>query len=329
MRLRAGAALDLSGRSAVQGRQAAAGLRAWARWAGADLVIEDAGGGDEAHARRAAGLAGRVDVLFGPYGSGPARAVARALAGTGAVVWNHGGAALPAADRAGARVVDVLGPAGRYWAGLAPVLAAAGRDLARVAVLHAPSPFGRETAGGAVRSLAAAGTSPILLAPFSAADAAARAREALAAGADVVVGCGRIEDDLALGRALAGSGVQAALVVCGVRLAGEALGDAVDGAVGPAQWWPGGPAPPVALPPGADYPAAQALAAGLLAVQARDRAAATTGGEVWAAARSLRTRTFLGPFAVDAMGRQTAHAPLIVRWARGPAGPRAEVVWRP
>ena len=39
--------------------------------------------------------------------------------------------------------------------------------------------------------------------------------------------------------------------------------------------------------------------------------------------------TFLGPFAIDAEGRQTAHAPAIVRWEAGAEGPRRRVVWRP
>jgi hypothetical protein len=42
----------------------------------------------------------------------------------------------------------------------------------------------------------------------------------------------------------------------------------------------------------------------------------------------MRAETFLGPFAVDAEGRQTAHAPLIVVWRGGGAGLRREVLWR-
>jgi hypothetical protein len=142
-----------------------------------------------------------------------------------------------------------------------------------------------------------------------------------------VVGGGRLEDDLALGRALAGTGIAAALVACGVAEAGRALGDAVIGWLGPVQW--DGTPGPVALPASSDYPAAQALAAGIVAGEALARAGSTAPDALWDAARSLRTRTLIGPFAVDASGRQTAHAPAIVRWEAGPEGPRRVVAWRP
>ena len=162
--------------------------------------------------------------------------------------------------------------------------------------------------------------------PPTPARARARAREA---GARWLVGGGRAEDDLALARALAGTGLRAGLVVCGVALAGEELGDAVAGWIGPAQWAPGGPPPPVPLPPAADYPAAQAVAAGLLAERAVELAGSRRPDDLWDAARSLRAETFLGPFAVDGEGRQTAHSPLIVVWRGRGAGLRREVVWRP
>ncbi|MEQ9114076.1 MAG: ABC transporter substrate-binding protein [Miltoncostaeaceae bacterium] len=311
--LRAAAALSLTGRYAGPGSQAAEGLRAWAADRGVDLRVED----DRSDPDRTGGLyrrlAGECDLLFGPYGSGPTRAAARALAGSPAVMWNHGGAAT---EEGAARVVSVIGPAGRYWTGLAPVLAGAGVPLERVAILHAPTGFGRATADGAVASLATAGAEPLLLASFDEATAGAAAAEALAAGAAAVVGCGRIEDDLALGDALAGREVAVGLIVCGIALAPEHLGDAVAGWFGPAVWWPEGPEPPIALPSGVDYPAAQAMAAGLIAERALAVAGSADPEGLWAAALRLRTQTFLGPFAVDATGAQTGLAPRLVRWER-------------
>jgi ABC-type branched-subunit amino acid transport system substrate-binding protein len=326
---RAAAALSLSGRYGGPGRQAAAGLTAWARARGTRLEILDDRSEPAEAARHYRALARRADLLFGPYGSGAMRAVASALEGGPPVVWNHGGAAL---EPHGARVVDVLGPAERYWAGLAPVLAEQEVPMTAVAVLHAESGFGRATAAGAVASLRAAGADPLLVAPFAESSAGAAAGRALAAGAACVVGCGRIEDDLALGRALADRPDRpeaVALVVCGVALAADRLGDAVLGWIGPAQWLVGGPAPPVALGRGADYPAAQALAAGLIAERALAAAGSADPDALWDAARALRTETFLGPFAVDEGGRQLAHAPLIVRWARAGGDLRREVAWRP
>jgi branched-chain amino acid transport system substrate-binding protein len=226
-------------------------------------------------------------------------------------------------------VVDVLAPADRYWAGLADVLVQQGVDLSGVAVLHAASGFGRATARGAVESLRRAGASPLLVERFSETTAPGAASTAIARGASAVIGCGRIEDDLALGEALAGSGLACGLIVCGIALAHERLGDAVEGWLGPAQWLPGEADPPVPLAPGLDYPAAQALAAGLIAEEALARAGSPDPDCLWREALRLRTRTFLGPFAVDRHGRQTAHAPLIVRWRRHDGELRREAVWWP
>ena len=326
--MRAAAALALSGRYAVFGRQAAAGLRAWAQGCGAHLRIEDDRSDPAESARLLPGLARAADLTFGPYGSGSTRAAAWAMAGRPEVVWNHGGAEVP---RTGARMVDVLGPAKSYWRGLADVLRTAGADIGAVAVARAPGGFGRAVAGGAAASLAAAGARPVVSIDLDPRHPDAVVAAARAAGAGWVVGGGRAEDDLALGRALAGTGIGAGLVVCGVALAAQELGDAVSGWIGPVQWAPSedGPALPAPLPPGADYPAAQALAAGVVAQQALALAGGSEPGALWDAARALRTTTFLGPFAVDAEGRQTAHSPSIVRWTGAGEDLRRVVVWRP
>jgi hypothetical protein len=244
------------------------------------------------------------------------------------VVWNHGGAAV---RPTGARLVDVLGPAERYWAGLAEVLADEGADLARVAIVLAPTGFGRATAAGAETSLRAAGAAPLVRIELGGGGAVAAATGALAAGAGTVVGCGRIEDDLALGRVLAGAGVRVALVVCGIDRVREELGPVVRGWLGPAQWVPGaeGPPPPVALPAGAEYPAAQALAAGIVAGEALALAGSSSPDALWDAARALGTSTFLGPFRVDEEGRQLAHAPVLVRWEERAGRLERRVAWRP
>ena len=138
-----------------------------------------------------------------------------------------------------------------------------------------------------------------------------------------------MEDDLALAEAALDAGLRCALVVMGVAAAAEALGGRVAGCVGPVQWDGDLAGWPFALPEGADYPAAQAAAAGILALRALDAAGGGGPDALWDAARALRGATPLGPFAVDAGGRQTAHAPAIVRWDSAGGGPARRVVWRP
>lgn len=270
----------------------------------------------------AVALAARADLLFGPYGSGAGRAVARAMAERPEVVWNHGAAAVP---RTGARIVDVLAPARRYWRGLPAALAGGGP----VVVVHGPGDFGLEVAAGALSALAAAGAPAIAALGADPARPGAAIAAARRAGATWIAGGGRFEDDVTLARHALPAGVRCALVAMGVAAAARELGPAVAGCLGPVQW-DGDPAAwPFPLPVGADYPAAQAAAAGLLAERALRDAGTGDPRALWDAARRMRARTPLGPFAIDAEGRQLLHAPSIVRWEPGPAGPVRRVVWRP
>ncbi len=316
--MRAAAALSLTGPYSAMGLQAAAGLRAWADARAVRLTVEDDRGDPDRSARLCAALAPGCDLLFGPYGSGPGRAVAAAMAGLPHVVWNHGAAAV---DGPRGRMVDVLGPARSYWRGLPAVADGP------VAVVEAPGGFGAEIAAGARDALRAAGRAPVAdltLAPGGAEGAVAAA---VAAGARWVAGGGRMPDDLALARAALAAGLRTALVVNGVGEALRELGPAVVGSVGPVQW--DGTPGSLPLPAGSDYPAAQALSAGLVAREALALAGSTAPDSLWDAARALRTTTLIGPFAVDAEGRQTAHAPALVRWEQGPAGPVRRPAWRP
>ncbi|MCB9012189.1 MAG: ABC transporter substrate-binding protein [Actinobacteria bacterium] len=283
---------------------------------GADLRVLDCGEDPRVAAEQTLALADR-EILFGPYGSGAMRAVAEAFADRPEVIWNHGGAEVP---HQRARVIDVLAPAERYWYDLAAVWAADGVALDRVAVLHSPVGFGPAVAGGAVASLAAAGHVPIVHAEVTEATVASVVDDARKTGARAVVACGRFEDDVAVVRAAHETGMPAAAVALGVRDALDALGDAVLGGLGPSQWNPER-TPPVPLGEAADYPAAQALATGFLAQRVLAEARGGDPDRVWDIARALRTETFLGSFAVDADGRQTAHRPTLLRWVPTPGGP--------
>lgn len=304
----AAAVLPLTGRYAFGGRGAAQGLRSWATGTGVRLRIDDCGSDPDVAARMSVSAAAGNDLFFGPYSSGLARAAALALRDGGRVMWNHGATAVP---RTGGRVVDVPAPAERYWSGLADAL---GPGSVPAALLWADSGFGRAVAAGARDALARHGSPLVLDRPFHEGDAAQALADARSAGARLVVGCGRLEDDLALGRALAGGDERVALVACGVAEAGEALGAAVVGWIGPAQWVPGGTPPPFPLPASAGYTAAQAMAAGIVALRALALADSSDPAAVWDAVRGMRTHTFLGPFAIDEMGRQTAATPRLVVW---------------
>ena len=108
--LRAALVTPLSGPLGGFGQAGATALSLWADWhgsrfpAGAELTVVDAHPDPVAAVRRAERLA--PDLLFGPYGSSTTAAVAGA---TSRLVWNHGGARVPAAHGSmnpGRRVSD-------------------------------------------------------------------------------------------------------------------------------------------------------------------------------------------------------------------------------
>src|SRR5262245_30352317 len=108
--LRAVLVTPLSGPLAGYGRAGPVALQVWAdRFAGGvELTTIDAHPDARAAALRAVRAAPHL--LFGPYGSGPAREV---VAASDRLVWNHGGARVEVAGN----VVSVLAPADTYFDG--------------------------------------------------------------------------------------------------------------------------------------------------------------------------------------------------------------------
>src|SRR5258707_12881192 len=145
MAARAVLVTQLSGRLARFGKAGASALALWADRSEVSLEVIDAYP-SAASAIRAAEARG-PDVVFGPYGSGPALAAAAASKG---VVWNHGGATARLARPAYPRVVNAESPAYRYLAAVLEALVAEGLgEGSEVVIMHVDTGFGREVAEGA------------------------------------------------------------------------------------------------------------------------------------------------------------------------------------
>jgi ABC-type branched-subunit amino acid transport system substrate-binding protein len=153
-----------------------------------------------------------------------------------------------------------------------------------------------------------------------------------AAGAAFVL-AGRFEHDVAVIRRLRRAGQTPALlgaVAAGIPAFAQELGEAAEGILGPAQWWPNDHTPEVG-PSGTDfatcyrrrttrepsYPAAQAAAAGYLAHAAHQLGLQGKDMPQWA------TSTLLGDFALDADWRQVGHHVTTVHWQGGQMVPIA------
>ena len=336
-RVRAAMVTPLTGPLMLFGRAAGAAVELWADeiaepgWV--ELELFDAHP-DPVEAVRRAEARG-FDVLFGPYGRGPALAVARA---TSRLVWNGGGATdLLAVPRFG-NVVNVLAPASSYLEGGLAAVRSVDPQAGSVVVVHTGRGFSGEVARGA---LAAASELGMTCSQTRFRPGQARAVVPLIPGGDVLAVIGSFQDELDILGALDRDRWKAVLsVAAGVDEVLEALGDRREGLIGPAQWTPGACLPPV-VGPDADwfvaayrrrvgttppYPAAQALAAALIWSECVRRADAWDEETLLAGARRLVTRTLFGAFRIHpATGLQAGHRVVTVQWRQGHRG----VVWPP
>jgi branched-chain amino acid transport system substrate-binding protein len=313
----------LTGPLARFGRAGAAALRLWAERSAARLSVLDAHP-DSARAMEAAADV-RADVWFGPYGSGPAvEAFGAACRPDGPAVWNHGGATSRLAWPEFPRVLNVLAPASTYFDGMLEAARAADPSVRTVAVVHAPTGFGRDVGRGAVACARRLGY------------------EVVEAGqADVLLVAGPFEFELAAARRLLDRPWRVAgFVGAGVEDVLAELGDRREGLVGPSQWHAAAGREPSEGPSAAwfrgaywrteghdpEYPAAQAFAAGVLAARCLADAGSSDPAAVVAAAVALRCDTLLGVFRLDPeSGRQVGHQVCTVQWQDG----RRRVVWPP
>ncbi len=317
---------SLSGPLARFGRSGAVALGLWAERAGVALEVIDAYP-SAAGAIAAAESAG-PDVVFGPYGSGPAVTAAAASIG---VVWNHGGATARLARPAYPRVVNVPSPATSYLAAVLDTLVADGLPAgSEIVLFHSDTGFGREVAEG---SAVAARRLGLVLHPVSFRPGQGQAAFEGAPAGDVLLSAGSFEDDIViagLGRQRRWRGM--GLVAAGVEELYHAIGERVEGLYGPCQWFGDATVEP-ADGPGSDwfagryrdatgtnppYPAAAAFAAGIVWQRCSHDAQTVDPLRVLAESSNLDTTTLFGRFRVDPLtGVQTGHQIRVVQWQHG------------
>ena len=315
--IRAAVVTPVTGPLARFGRVGAVALGVWADRFADDLAVRltvyDAHPDPVAALRRAEGEC--PDLLFGPYGSGPARALVTA---TDRLVWNHGGAAVPACWH----VVNLIAPASSYFDGCLRAVVAADPLTRRIALYHGDTGFGRQVGDGAVRVAGQLGV-----------EVSVSATLAEVAAGDMLLVAGRFADEIAAAKRLLPGGWRAAAFVgAGVREVLASLGARREGLLGPAQWLASRAPRPTEGPHVRDftavyrqrhhaqpsYPAAQAFAAGLIAARCLRDAGGTADHDLLAAAADLDCVTLFGRFALDpATGAQTGHQLITVQWQDG------------
>ncbi|MFL5913082.1 MAG: ABC transporter substrate-binding protein, partial [Gaiellaceae bacterium] len=263
-------------------------------------------------------------LLFGPYGSSAALAVA---GGTRRLLWNHGGATSRLSWPEFPRLVNVLAPASSYFHGVLRLVRSIDPDVRALRVLNGPTGFGRDVAAGAV------GLGRQLGFDVVAASLSSDSVDLLPDG-DVLLVAGDFEGERAAAHRLLRRRWRAvAFVGAGVEEVLAPLGSAREGLLGPAQWV--GRGEPSARfvadyraatgeePP---YPAAQAYAAGVVAARCLAVSGAADDRALLAAARQLTCQTLLGEFRLDpSTGLQVGHRVRVVQWQDGVR----RIVWPP
>ena len=312
---------------------------------------------DQSSARIAATLAEKlivddaVHLLLGPYSSVLTLAVAPVAERYGRVLWNHGGASDQIYTQGHQWIVGVLTPASRYLTGVLDLVRETDPEARKVAILRsARGAFPPAVASG-VESHATESGFEIVLSrqyPPNTSDFSPYLREIEDVKPDIILGVGRIQDDLALASQLVSRSVQAratALVAAGISEFGESLGISSTGFLGPSQWESGATYRADYGPPGeevhgtlqdqslgprgpraesVDYPMVQAYAAGLVAQRCIEETGTMDNAALRETADRLDFTTFYGRFKLEpGTGRQVDRSVVIVQWQ----GNEKVIVW--
>ena len=370
-RVTVGMVASLTGQFSSQGTQALRGVTAWVedvnkhgglklRARSRPLPLHLRHYDDQSRAQIAATLAEKlivddgVQLLLGPYSSVLTLAVAPVAERYGRVLWNHGGAS----DRIYAQghrwVVGILTPASRYLTGVLDLVREMDPKARTVAILRAARGSFPPAVASGVESHATENGFEIVLArqyPSDTSDFSPFLREIEDARPDIILGVGRIQEDLELASQLVERRVRAkatALVAAGISEFGESLGSSATGFLGPSQWEPGatyradyGPSGAEVLrrlgelqdvspdPSGSkvgsvDYAMVQAYAAGLVAQRCMEEAGTVDNAALRETAGRLDLTTFYGRFKLEPVtGSQAGHSVVIVQWQ----GNKKVIVW--
>ena len=263
MYIKVGMPVSLTGQFQVQGKQALAGLQAWAddvnQAGGMSLGVSRSGSPvrnpvevvfqDDAstvdRVRRATEnliIRDKVDLLFGPYSSVLTTASAAVAEEHRRLLWNQGGASGGVYQRGYRNVVGILTPAGEYLAGLLPLVRGIDGNAQTVGIIRSSrGAFPKAVTSAVERGAEKWDFKLEFLWEYDPATSDFGGLAAAAAGRrpDVLVAVGRIANDLALARHLADHSPAfkvVAVVAAAINEFRQALGSKVDGFLGPSQW---------------------------------------------------------------------------------------------
>jgi ABC-type branched-subunit amino acid transport system substrate-binding protein len=223
-----GLSVSLSGKYRRLGVQALEGVQLWAGRVGAKLLAYDDSSRKDLAIENVRRLLerDRVRILFGPYSSGLAAAVAEVAEAQGRLMWNYGGSS---DEVAGRWVVSVPSPASQYFRGLPAWLRQNAPEASAITIMRSPhGSFAAHVTRGLIEEAQALGFS-IRVLPLDAAPPRA---------AGIIVLAGSFEEEVRALRSRPPARIVAA-VAAGIRAFYDELGPAAEEVIGPSQWEPG------------------------------------------------------------------------------------------
>lgn len=278
----------------------------------------------------------QADILLGPYSSSLALAAAEEAEARDVTLWNHGGSTDEMDERGFTCLVSAITPASMYSRGIIALVRKTDPGARRIAAFSAfDSGFSRNVARG-VDLYGAEYGFEVRRFEFRTGreDFSELLPEAMDWEPDLVIGMGRLNDDLLLAGRMIDTGARpkaAALAAASIGLFREAFGDYAEGFMSSSQWEREGGKDPDAGPTSEefferyeaayghapDFVAAQGYNIGVVIEECIGRAGVLDRRTLRDIAREIDFRTFYGRFKTDARGGQTGHEMVTVQWQGG------------
>lgn len=277
-----------------------------------------------------------IDILLGPYGSGLGLAAAKYAEAREIVLWNHSSSADQIFASGFKWVVGLISPASQYLCGVLEMAKHSDVSCRKLVLVSANTGFAQDMATGVLEWSAENNiectqfTYPSGIESFD-----EIIEQVKKTKSEVLLGVGRVEDDIHLARALVKNRLNipiVGLVVAAIDEFKKGLKSECEGFVAPSQWEPGvmratnyGPSSSqfislyrqqTNLP--LDYPAAQGFVGGLIAGRCVELAGSADQVALREAANHLNCITFYGRCVIAPnSGKQIGHEMLVTQWQEG------------
>ena len=277
-----------------------------------------------------------VDILLGPYSSSLALAAAEVAETHDKTLWNHGGSTDDIENRGFTSVISSISPTTSYMPVLIKLIKNTDTTASRVVVLSArDSGFSQNVAQGA-RSEGSRLGFEVKDISFKSGDdnLSGLIKEVQDYEPDLILGMGRMEDDIAVAKELKRQSVGAkaiGLVVASIKLFRETFGDYSEGFLSVSQWEKGlniepdiGPTPQefsnrfhAVYGKKPDYVAAQGYHICLVIKHCILVSGNLDCSALRDSAKNTELKTFYGLFRTDSSGNQVGHETVAIQWQGG------------